>query len=394
MLNKYCRIILIIACCTLCAKTNAQVTLGNGEHIIEIGGMFSTYLNFRQIKSDADNQSKNKDRFRLRNAQLWVKGNVKDQIEYQLQVDFANIGNQQGADADPESPAIMDAFVMYKGLRFLYVKVGYSKLEYSRSSLVPFAYSPYWQRPEMFRGDVFSRRDVGVTLYSSPVKYVNLSAGAYTGLGDLSLNGDNDPSGKFEFVGRAEFQYPARYRDRDIDTKVSPIPMFAIAANARYANKTLPAGTEFPENAKGEYGLRVVDGKRLGYGFDASFQYMGFSTQFEIQKFKSTPQSADDAILLGLPKSETGGYMQTGGYYVQANYFIKPANLIVSGRFEQFDLNDLANGNSERVGGALAYQFNGFRSMVKAQYFNILHDESIATNRWKQQFRIGWQYIF
>lgn len=391
MLNKF---LIICSLLFICVRTHAQVTISNGDHTLEIGGMFSTYLNFRSIKEGESNQAKNKDRFRLRNAQLWAKGTVKDQIEYQLQVDFANIGNQTGADADPESPAIMDAYVMYTGLHFMQIKVGYSKLPYSRSSQVPFIYSPYWQRPEMFRGDVFSRRDVGVTLYSSPVKYINLSAGAYTGLGELSLNGDNDPSGKFEFVGRAEFQYPSRYRDRDIDTKVSPIPMFFVGANARYANKALPAGTAFPENAKGEYGLRVVDGKRLGYGVDASFQYMGFSTQFEIQKFKSTPQSASDPILLGLPASETGGYMYTGGYYVQANYFVKPANLIVSGRFEQFDLNDLVNGNSQRLGGALAYQFNGFRSMVKLQYFDILHDESIATNRWKQQVRFGWQYMF
>lgn len=391
MLNKF---LIICGLTFICYSAHAQVTISNGDHTLEIGGMFSTYMNFRSIKEGESNQSKNKDRFRLRNAQLWAKGTVKDQIEYQLQVDFANIGNQTGADADPESPAIMDAYVMYTGLHFMQIKVGYSKLPYSRSSQVPFIYSPYWQRPEMFRGDVFTRRDVGVTLYSSPVKYINLSAGAYTGLGELSLNGDNDPSGKFEFVGRAEFQYPSRYRDRDIDTKVSPIPMFFIGANARYANKALPAGTAFPANAKGEYGLRVVDGKRLGYGMDASFQYMGFSTQFEIQKFKSTPQNANDPILLGLPNSETGGYMYTGGYYVQANYFVKPANLIVSGRFEQFDLNDLVAGNSQRLGGALAYQFNGFRSMVKLQYFNILHDESIATNRWKEQVRFGWQYMF
>ncbi len=375
-------------------SARAQLTLTTGDHIMELGGMVSTYLNFRSIKEEAANQSRNKDRFRLRNAQLWLKGVVKDQLEYQVQVDFANMGNLGTADADPENPAIMDAFVLYKGLKCVDVKVGFSKLEYSRSSLVPFSSSPYWQRPELVRGDIFSRRDVGITLYSSPVKYVNLSAGAYTGLGELSLGGDNDPSGKFEFVGRVELQYPARYRDRDIDTKVSPIPMFHVGVNARYANKALPAGQSFPEFAKGEYGLRVVDGKKLGYGLDASFQYMGFSTQFEIHKFRSTPQSASDPLLAGLPKEETGGYLHTGGYFVQANYFIKPAKLIVSGRFEELDLNDLINGNSQRVSGALAYQFNGFKSMFKLQYFNILRDESIATNRWREQVRFGWQYVF
>ncbi len=371
----------------------SQLTLGNGHHVLEITGSLSTYYNHRVLKETSDNR--NKDRFRLRDAQIQLEGRIKDVIEYELQVDFVDLSSLSGGAVDPENPGLMDAWIRYKGLGFVDVQVGYGKLFYSRSSLVPFTYSPYWQRAELLRGDVFGRRDIGVTLTKSLWRQrINVYAGVYTGLAEVSLRGDNDASGAPEYVARVDFAYPARYRYRDIDTRNTPIPMFAVGFNGRYANKQLPDGRSFPNFSTGEYGLKVINGERYVYGMDASFQYKGFSAQFEIHQMWGIPQRNNDALLHGYYTDRDDGFFVAGGYVAQVNYFSRKFKTIMSVRFEELDLNDLIPGNGQRLSGALAYQIKGFDSMIKFQYFNVLREESINPYRWTEQFRIGWQFNF
>lgn len=375
-------------------KSNAQVTISNGKHVLEISGSISTYYNDRQLK--AGEFDKNKNRFKLRDAQLDLEGRLGSDYEYNLKVDFADMAaNNAGVEIDPENPGLMEATVKYKGFDFLDIEMGYGKVYYSRSSMSPFGFSPYWQRSELVRGSIFSRRDVGVTLMKNFWKQrANVYVGAYTGLGELSLIGDNDPSGQLEYIGRFDIAYPARYRYRDIDDRITPIPMFAIGVNGRFMNKRLPAGEAFPDNATGEYGIKVVDGKRYVYGLDASFQYMGFSGQFEIHQIKSEPQNDNDPLFQNLTPQQTKGYVLSGGYIAQGNYFIKNWKTIVSARYESLDLNDLVAGKSERFSSAIAYQIHGYHAMIKFQYFNIIKEESIDPLKWDEQFRIGMQFQF
>ena len=376
------------------SQSNAQLTISNGKHILEISGSFSYYYNDRQLKFGEEDRSKN--RFKLRDAQLDIEGRVGSDYEYNIKVDFADMAaNNQGALVDPENPGLMEATVKYKGFDFLDVEMGYGKVYYSRSSLNPFNFSPYWQRAELVRGSIFSRRDVGVTLMKNFWKQrANIYVGAYTGLGELSLTGDNDPSGQLEYIGRFDISYPSRYRYREIDDRITPIPMFSVGVNGRFMNKKLPAGEVFPDNATSEYGIKVIDGKRYVYGLDASFQYMGFSGQFEIHQIKSEPQNENDPLFQNLTPQQTKGYILSGGYIAQANYFIKNIKTILSARYEELDLNDLVKGKSERFSTAIAYQMNGYNAMIKFQYFNIMKEESIDVLKWEEQFRIGMQFQF
>lgn len=373
----------------------SQLTISNGNHMMEFSGSASVYYNQRILKETNDNR--NKDRFKLRDAQIKIEGRIKDIWEYELQMDFADMAaNATLEEIDPENPGLMDAYVVYKGLDWFNIKLGYGKVPYSRSSTVPFGFTPYWQRAELVRGSLFSRRDVGLTLSKTFWKQrANITAGVYTGLGEVSLGGDNDASGNPEFIARAELAYPSPFRYRDIDERHTPIPMFVVGVNGRYANKSLPEGRTFPAGAQGEYGMKVIDGEKYAYGFDAAFQYMGFSGQFELHQIKGKPQQTDDPLFLGLPLQLTEGYFLAGGYTAQLNYFIKRWKTIISVRYEELDLNDLAKGNSRRFSPAVAYQIDGFDAMVKFQYFNILKEEaSIDPLRWTEQFRIGLQLIF
>jgi hypothetical protein len=372
----------------------SQVTISNGNHVLEITGAISTYYNYRDLKDYSENR--NKDRFRLRDAQIQLEGRVSDIWEYELQVDFVDLASSATGEIDPENPGLMEARVTYKGLSFVDIEAGYGKLYYSRSSLNPFSFSPYWQRAQIVRGDIFSRRDVGITLKKGLWRQlVNVYAGAYTGLGEISLRGDNDSSGALEYVGRIDFAYPSRYRYREIDDRVTPIPMFQLGLNGRYTDRQLTEGRPFPEGSQGEYGLKMIDGKRYVYGMDFSFQYMGFSGQFEIHQMRGEPLSPSNPLFQGLVPAQTNGYFLAGGWLSQINYFHKPWKSIISLRYEELDLSDLVAGKSQRLCGALAYQIKGFDAMIKAQYFhNLGVQEPIDLLRWNEQIRIGMQFNF
>jgi len=95
----------------------AQVTISNGNHVLEISGSISTYYNDRHLKAGEEDQSKN--RFKLRDAQIELEGRVGSDFEYGLKVDLADMAaNNTTNTVDPENPGLMEASVLYKGFHF------------------------------------------------------------------------------------------------------------------------------------------------------------------------------------------------------------------------------------------------------------------------------------
>ena len=131
--------------------------------------------------------------------------------------------------------------------------------------------------------------------------------------------------------------------------------MMVLGFNGRYANKKLNGGS-FPSYAIGEYNMKVVDGSKLN-GYDTDFFTMN-------------------------------------GFAGEITYYFKKKNTIISCRYEQFDLNDLVDGKSQRIYGSLAYQIDGFNSMIKFQYWHILSEEENDPLKWTNQFRLGWCFLF
>jgi hypothetical protein len=316
---------------------------------------------------------------------LYFEGRVKDRIEYELQVDFANFDG----DFDPENPPIRDGYATYK-FDLVDVKMGYQKVPYSLGSLVPFAYSPYFQRAELVRGDFFARRDVGVTLIKNFWKNrIVTYAGTYTGMGEISLKGDNDRSGNLEYMGRIELSYPGKMRHRFIDHISSLKPQIALGLNARHSEKATTTGQE--------YQLKTIDGIKTTYGADVNFWYKGFSAQFEIHQSRVTPNDTTRFFNQTNP-----GYFLAGGYYGQVSYFYKPMQMALSARFEDLNLNNFYDGVNQRVAFAYMWLIDGFNSVIKIQYTvplqeeqNEFFPEAVAGElNWTSQFRIGWQYRF
>jgi hypothetical protein len=355
----------------------SQVSINNGSHSLEITGGVTTFYNHRFYPKSATDLKKN--RFGLRDAQLQLEGRIGRNYEYEFQADFADIFSTIN---DAENPGLMDANVTYKGLKYLEIKAGYQKINYSRSSMVPFIYSPFFQRAEMARGELFSRRDVGVTLQSSFLRQlVNVYGGIYSGLGESILKGDNDASGKPEYAGRVDFAYPSRYRYNDIDSRTTPLPMLVVGANARYAEKAVSLGEDFQ--------IKTVAGKKSLYGMDASFQYRGFSLNYEINQMKAYPTSSRP--LLGYDTD----YLRAGGYAIHANYYSKKLKSLIAVRYDEFNPTDLVVGNTMKtVSYAFNYFINGPNSVIKIQYWQRLKQENINKQWNDDQIRIGWVLLF
>jgi hypothetical protein len=220
------------------------------------------------------------------------------------------------------------------------------------------------------------------------------------------LGGTNDPSGAFEYVGRVEFSYPEAHSEEIVDIKGLTTPNISIGVNDRYSKRDLPAGTSFLPGETGELlnssdsalDFKVVNGTKNIFGFDVSVEWQHFSAQFESDMLNATPQNANSPLLMGKPTT----YFKAGGWYAQANYFIKPAKIILSGRYDELNANDLLPGDATHWSAGFSYQLKGYNSMIKAEFDQNLQynsstfkygGESINTNKWHNEFRLGWQLV-
>ncbi|MFT4061268.1 MAG: porin [Edaphocola sp.] len=378
------------------APAHAQHTLVGGDDVLEISGRVSTFYNLRFLKAGEEDKKNN--RFKVRDLIIGLDGRHKNTWEYELKVDLADLASNAGASSafDPENPGLMSAYVAYKGLPFE-IKMGYDKLPYSMFMLTSLDHTLYWQRPQMLRGEFFSMRDAGITLSQDLwQKKIKLYAGIYTGMGEQIVALDeSDASARPEYVGRVEFAYPAPYKMREIDMTHVPKPMFRIGANARYTNKTQPNGESISSDLTGDFGIKMVDGKRLAYGLDASFQYQGFSLQAEYQRMDMKPQNTSDALYNNTTEAQNGGVIHAGGCVVQANYHVKPIRTAISMRYEYYNPNDLEVGHAERLSAAAGYYFPGSGAAVKVHYYHILkEDQNSEPVKWTDQLRFGVYYNF
>jgi hypothetical protein len=386
----------------------AQISLDNGFHNLEISGMVSTFYNQRfeyagnfenRINDDpALGYDRGKDRFGLRDMQIQLEGRLGKEWEYELQVDFADLVNQSDIG---ENPGVLDAYVTWKGP--VHLTAGYQKVPYSRNSLVPFAFSPYWQRTELTRGEVFSRRDAGITLFKSLwMQRINLYAGAYTGMGEqiLALS-DNDPSGSLEYAGRMDVAWPSRYRYRDFDVNHTPLPMFQLGAAARTVRRIY--SSFLPGD---DYYLRVISGEKTCFTADFSTQWKGISAQVEWHQMLVKPTNDIDPS--GTRYKESRGsfaskigpnptsFFRAGGFLATISYVAKPLKSIFSVRYDQFNPNDLIlNNTEESLTFAWAYLIRGFNAAFKAQYsLRLVDRKNPLIQRFDDQLRAGLQFQF
>lgn len=403
-------------------ELSAQVSINAGKSNLEISGAIYTVFNQRFVPGsmngpaywpftngqDADLRS---NRFEMRNIQLNLEGRYAQSFEYQLQFNLARLSAGPNGGSDPENPVLMESSVSYVGNDWVKVKAGFFKVPYSRGSLVSYTQMPFIQRAEFLRGDVFSRRDAGFMLYNDFWNQrIKLAGGVFTGQGEAALLGNNDRSGNFEFVGRAEVAYPSRYRYREVDDNDSPIPMVVVGVNARSNKRSNPFASDSIN-----YGLKQLQGQRDMWGFDVSAQYANWSAQFEYHQMRMMPTNMVE-YAPGLERFTD--HFNAGGFIAQLTYNWQAINSVLSVRYDRFNSNDLVGQRTgeqdyrfllgsisgeaydsrsvqENLSFAYNYKVSGWNSVIRAQFVKRLKkDETIAGRLLDDQLRIGWQYLF
>ncbi len=420
------QLLLLAAGTILCASAQAQYsefggdnsndvaskfTLSSDNNLLEIGGRVSGYYENRFLKNGQENKKHNG--FAFKDIDLDFYGKTSGKFEYEVQlstldiVSAAAVANtlsspvaQTGSNYNPNpyNPGFKAAYLQYKGWP-VHIKFGYDKLPYSQGSISDVWRTPNWSHANLIGGDFFSRRDIGVTLNSRVWKNrINLYAGAYSGLGETFFEYGGDASGKFEYIGRAEFCWPGKMKYSIVDGDIAQKPTFRVAVNARYMDKTQPAGrsvyADIPD-APGPYGTKMLDGKRLAYGADAIIKYRGLSATLEGHIIDLKPTNASDALYYGTPASFNKGEVKAGGIVTGVNYNWKKLKSVISINYESFNANDLIDGHEEWLYIGYAYTVGGFNSVIKAEYYiPMKEDVNLDPLKYSAQLRIGYQVVF
>jgi hypothetical protein len=283
----------------------------------------------------------------------------------------------------------------------VHVKFGFDKIPFSQSNITHEHESPMFSHPKLTGGDFFPRRDLGVTLNTSflTADKLCLYAGAYTGMGENFFEYSNDPSGTFEYVGRAEFCYPSKMDHSLMDDENSPILHFRVAANARYENKTQPSGspsvaTAYPDMVA-PYNTRMVDGERTIYGGDAIAKYRGFAATFETDIINMRPHSQSDGLFNGTAGSFNKNVVHAGGFITGLSYTAQKLKSALYVNYERYDWNDLKAGMNEWLEFGYAYKVKDYNSCFKIEYYRPLtEDASYKVLKYDGEIRVGYQVVF
>lgn len=394
----------------------AQYSINAGDHNIEFSGVLYGFYNYRFDRGSQFNSftssppqpgaDYNNNRFDMRSIVTTIEGRYRNDIEWQFQYNFSKtVAN------DPENPALMDAYVTYKAFKPFNIKVGYQKLPFSRSSLVSFQQMPFMQRAEFARGEVFSRRDIGVTLSQNYWNQrINVYAGAYTGQGEASILGVNDMNGKLEYIGRIDVSYPQRMRYREIDANHSSTPVVQLGVNARYKRRDNPG-----IDTVNRYGMKNIQGTKRVLGGDLTVFYKGFSLLAEAQYIRIYPGSSVlEASIPQLYRPYTS-YYNAAGMMWQLNYHSKPLKSVFSVRYDRFMANDLAadraptdfyalpsgldftrnianNATQENLSFAYVYMLSGWNNCFRLDYRMRLRKDLDNYRNAADQLRIGFQF--
>ena len=388
-------------------------TLNSNNNILQIGGRVSGFYEYRMLKSGQTNLKHNN--FAFKDVDLDLMGKTSGHFKYELQlsildiVSAAAIGNTTSSNTvqaasnvgpNPENTGFKAAYLAYEGKSLpFHVKFGYDKVPYSQGSLNDVYGTPFWSHANLFGGDFFSRRDLGVTLYDRFWKgRIGAYAGAYSGLGENIIAYQGDGSGKLEYIGRVDVSYPSKYKYDLIDEEVSPVPVFRVGVNARYADKTQPTGRSIYKDAPdapGAYGIRIIDGKRLAFGGDFIIKYKGISATFEAHIIDLKPTSNTDGLYAGTPVSFNGSHVKAGGFATGVNYNWEQIHSVVSVNYEDINANDLLKGDAHWLYFGYAYKVSGFGSVFKVQYYVPVQEDAASDPlKYTGQLRLGYQLVF
>lgn len=357
----------------------AQYSSNKGWNNLDISGSTQIFYNYRFYKPEEKDRKKN--RFELDYAQINFKGVAAKKFRYAVELNPVGFYNAE----DPDNGFVNEATVSYRTPnQHFEIKAGYQKIPFSRYSLLSREDLSFLQRPEIARGDVFTRRDMGVLVKTTFCdQRIAIYTGVFNGTGELTLQGNNDASGNVEVAGRIELNYPSPMDETAIDRQDITQPVFAIGANARYSDKVTG------ENIS-EYGYKTIIGTKTGVGADFAAKYRGWVASFEVIQFTMTPDDTASTFLNGKPTD----YFKAGGMIAELSYYVKKMHTAFAVRYDDFNPNDLTLKDTRKNVSASAAHYMKGNTILRLHYWHRLDLE--ATNKpWADdQIRLAWLLQF
>lgn len=373
---------LLFALTILMASINvsfAQYNSNKGWSNLEISGSTQLFYNYRFYKPEDKDRKKN--RFELDYAQINFRGVAAKKFRYVIELNPVGFYNA----ADPDNGFVNEAAISYRTTdQHFEIKAGYQKIPFSRSSLLSREDFSFLQRPEISRGEVFTRRDMGVLLKTTFWdQKIAIYTGVFNGTGEQTLQGDNDASGNVEVAGRVEINYPSPMDETSIDRQDITQPIIAIGANARYSDKVT-------DETLSEYGYRTIAGTKRGLGVDFAAKYRGWVLSYEIIQFQMNPDDTASLFLNGKPTD----YFRAGGMIAELSYYVKKMSTAFAVRYDDFNPNDLTLKDTRKnISASVAHYMKG-NTILRLHYWHRLDLEATSKPWTEDQIRLAWLLQF
>lgn len=375
MKKIFLSLILTICVADFC---NAQFALYKGDASFELTGGVAAFYNKRFYQPGDDTHDK--DRFGIDYAFLEFKMRKGTHWRGVLKTEF--IDANAGVTFN-QNLMLKKVYIQYETAHTgTSLKFGYDKIPYSKLGNESNFHSPFQNKNEVTNGNNFGLRDVGLILGEECWKQrIQIALGAYTGLGENSLMGDNDASGNFEYSARIQIAYPSNPDQDEVDEHNMPLPTFQLGLNALYANKVTDGG--------GDYNYEIFNGKKQAEGFDASFYYKGFCVIVESHFISFYPN--DTTRLLHYITDHFNG----GGIVAEATYYCKKIHSIIGVRYDQYNPNDLiVNDQRTTVTPVFNFRFPNSSAIMKLQYAYRFSSINGGTPWKDNELRVGFTYAF
>ncbi len=285
---------------------------------------------------------------------------------------------------------LLDFRIMVEKWKFLSLKVGQWKIDYTRERSISSGAQQMVDRSIVNRPFTLDRQQ-GIALYGrvNPGKITDFNywVSILTGNGRGARNNDDE---NLMYVGRFQWNFLGRelgYTNSDLSRSQKPLALIALAGatnRSQYTRFSSGGGGSlagFEDGLPGQYRVNQ-------WLIETAFMYKGFSWSQEYHQ-----KSIDDKI--------NGGTTNLRGNYIMMGYFLNgifkwmPKGTELAIRHAFYDPDTAIDLVTEHeLGIAVNQFFNGHKNKLTLEVTHFIFDDNSSNNPESTRFRVQWEISF